>query len=236
METNTNIKAIYRSKVVQLIVLACIDIFFFLLLLINKDLRDNIIINPTLRFICIFMWISMIISFVFLIIDFNLIRKITVDSHHLNQLAYLDDLTSIPNRASLDIMFKVYNTPESLADIGCFVLSISNLQAVNEKDGREQGDIMLQDFCHIFEGVGDDYGFVGRNGGNEFVLLMEHGTADKLQKFTDSLQSKLDEYNGGNENISLQITSACTLNSQTHISSLGKLLAFTLAKLPKSHL
>lgn len=227
MQNKSYIKQIRTAKLIQLIITISISAIFFILLFSNSLLRNNIFSNVTLTFLCFFFWFILLCSFTFLLVDFLLLRKLALESHHLNQLAYLDDLTNIPNRTSLDLLSKTYNTPESLTDIGCCMLSISNLSEINETIDRESGDILLRDFCRIFEEVGDAYGFVGRNSGNEFILIIEHCFEEKCQNFIDELNQRLDVYNNINPNLPIKIKVSTILNSQAKIKRLDKLLAAT---------
>lgn len=227
MQNKSYIKQIRNAKLIQLIITISISVIFFTLLFSTPLLRNNIFSNVTLSFLCFFLWFILLCSFLFFFIDFVLLRKLALESHHLNQLAYLDDLTSIPNRNSLDLLFMTYNTPESLKDIGCCMLSIANLSEINETVDRDSGDILLRDFCRILEEVGDAYGFVGRNSGNEFILIIEHCSEEKCQNFIDDLNHRFDVYNTINPNLPLKIKVSTILNSQAKMKRLDKLLAAT---------
>lgn len=145
-------------------------------------------------------------------------------SHELNRAAYLDNLTGIPNRYSCDLIFDSYKTEESIADIGCCVLTISNLLDVNQIKSHDEGDTIIQNFCDLLEGVGDRYGFVGRNGGNEFLIVINHCNDTLMNEFLEQLSEELASYNQLHTN-QLKIAYEYALNQKEHVSRFADLVA-----------
>ena len=128
--------------------------------------------NSNLLTICVFLWAFMVFCFLTTVLDLRQLEKSITDTHSLQKVAYLDSLTGIPNRQSCDIVFEQYENDKDISDLGCALVSISNLALINETLGRERGNALLQQFASVFEKVGDRYGFVGRNGGNEFLIVI----------------------------------------------------------------
>lgn len=219
------------SKLIQLIIIFIIEAVFLFMLIFNVDLRNNIFENKVLTTLCIFIWISMICFLIFLILDFYMLRTITLESHHLSQVAYFDDLTNIPNRHSLDLLFKDYTSAESIFEVGCCMITLSNLGQINQEHNRNTGDLLLKDFSSIFEEIGSSYGFIGRNDGNEFVLVMDPGLPEKYQKFSTALKKRIASYNYTHPSLPIEIDMAYTLNSEAHTQTLNQLFAVTSAKL-----
>lgn len=189
---------IYRVfKAIQLVVLIVFFVSFFLYLRTDPILSNSIYTNTKLLSICVFLWAFMIFSFVAIVLDFRQLEKNITDSDDLNRIAYLDTLTGIPNRISCDIMFQKYGSEpaEVISGLACSLISITNLSIINEALGREKGNYLIQDFASIFETVGKKYGFVGRNGGNEFLIVIENCDDQKMKSFYDSLTNAVKEYN-----------------------------------------
>ena len=61
--------------------------------------------------------------------------------------------------------------------------------------GRQTGDAMIQSFCSILEKVGDSFGIVGRNGGNEFMCVINQCTDETISQFADSINAEVEAYN-----------------------------------------
>ena len=218
-------------KIVQFCILVGIELTFFLILILNPSLGKNIYSNQALFILCITTWIMMIFNLLCMFIDFWKLRSFALNSHALSQAAYLDNLTGIPNRHSLDIVFRTYTTPESMVGIGCAMFSISNLKDINERMGHASGDSMIQNFCSIFEEVGDSFGFVGRNGGNEFIAVISNCDHDIMRRFLSALQQRISSYNKEHSSQPIELISAYTLNAEENAKVFTQLLTVTYNKL-----
>ena len=170
---NDYFKSYKLFKMIQLILLIVFGCTFFCYLYLDPLLKNNVYSNKNLLTICVFLWAFMIYSLITIIWDFHQLEKNIIDTHALNQVAFLDSLTGIPNRYSCDLIFDKYTNSENIATLGCALVSISNLGEINQTLGRDAGNKSLQDFSNIFETLGDQYGFVGRNSGNEFLAVLE---------------------------------------------------------------
>ena len=231
MQEQKLIKKFRIAKIIQLFLLAGIELTFFLTLLFNKSLSRQIYSNKQLFFLCAITWVLMIFSLFYLFYDFYKLRILSLEGHTLNQAAYLDSLTGIPNRHSLDIVFQTYTTPESLAGVACAMFSIENLKTINETSGHEAGDRLLQDFCNIFEEIGDNFGFIGRNGGNEFVAVIENSDHEKMEHFLTCLKNSILIYNTEHSEAPIVLRSVYTLYEEAQVQSFTQLLAVTYTKL-----
>ena len=218
-------------KIVQFCILVGIELTFFLILILNPSLGKNIYSNQPLFILCIITWIMMIFNLLCMFIDFWKLRSFALKSHALSKAAYLDSLTGIPNRHSLDTVFRTYTTPESLVGIGCAMFSISNLKDINERMGHTAGDNMIQNFCSMFEEVGDSFGFVGRNGGNEFIAVISNCDHDIMRRFLSALQQRISSYNKEHSTQPIELISAYTLNSEENAKVFTQLLTVTYNKL-----
>lgn len=222
----------YRTvKAIQLFILGAIELVFLIILFSNKNLSDQIYNSKPLFCLCAVTWILMLFSLFGLLYDFYRLRSLTAKNHLFNQFAYLDRLTGIPNRYSLDIIFQAYTTPESLAGTACALFSIDNLKTINNTLGHEAGDKLIKDFCTIFEEVGDCFGFIGRNGGNEFVAVIENSSHDSMKQFMTRLENSIRIYNMEHTETPITLRSAYTLYDETEVQVFAQLLAATYNKL-----
>ncbi|MEZ3426861.1 MAG: diguanylate cyclase [Lachnospiraceae bacterium] len=225
------VKNFRTAKIIQLCLLAVIEIIFSVTLIMDSRLRRMIYADRTLFILCAIIWVLMIFGFICLLNDFFKLRALAVGSHALTQTAYLDSLTSIPNRHSLDAVFRTYTSKKSMQHIGCAMFTISNLKRVNETEGYQAGDRLIQDFCSIFEALGDSAGFVGRNGGNEFVAVLSDCSRKSIEGFISELESKISLYNTEHEKMPIKIRSAYTLAEEEQVQAFTQLLTATYNKL-----
>ncbi|HOO27533.1 MAG TPA: GGDEF domain-containing protein [Lachnospiraceae bacterium] len=211
-------------KVIQLALLIIFGITFFYYLYFDPSLKNNVYTNKNLLTICVFLWAFMVYSLITIIWDFHQLEKNIIDVHALNQATYLDNLTGIPNRYSCDLIFDKYSSAGDIGNLGCALISISNLEEINQMLGRETGNKILQDFSHIFEKFGDTYGFVGRNSGNEFLAVLEDCSPPLINEFLDDLQLELDKYNQSSDQIPILLSCHYILNTEAGVSEFADLI------------
>ena len=186
---------------------------YVLVLTLNPALGTKLFEDRTLFILCTLSWILALFNLIWLLYDFYKLRTFAEESHALNRAAFLDHLTGIPNRHGLD------------------VVTITNLKEINQTMGHVVGDQMLKDFSGILESVGDAFGVVGRNGGNEFLMIVNHGSHDTMEYFIESLNQQLKEYNEEHSNAPIQIQYAYILNEEAHAEYFSTLLTETYNKL-----
>lgn len=217
-----------KFKIFKTIQLAVAIIFFFVffLLLLNPLLRNNIYSNKELFLLCGLLWLFMIYSFITIFFDLKKLRESIVSEHTLNRKAYLDHLTGIPNRYSCDLIFDTYKNATDIEEIGCALFSISNLLDINEKNGREAGDQALQDFSALLGTVADSYGFVGRNGGNEFIAVLENCTEGYMTAFIKAVEDEIKK-----QGLAFSVTSAYVLNHYEKLSHFTDLISLVYKKI-----
>lgn len=101
----------------------------------------------------------------------------------IRQLAYLDQLTGLPNRKFvLDRIDRLAamqrRTPQ---DGAVLFIDLDNFKLLNDTHGHDKGDLLLKQVAQRLQSCVRHYDCVGRFGGDEFVVLLEqigHGTVD----------------------------------------------------------
>ncbi len=115
----------------------------------------------------------------------------------LYSLAYVDQLTGVPNRQRFREDFEALR--EAVVDGHkegvCAIFDIDYFKNVNDTYGHNTGDVMLRRLTEFFQDDPDFAGHIYRLGGDEFVLLLpvktgRHGDADGLRNYYDNLLQK----------------------------------------------
>lgn len=206
-------------KLVQLTLLVLFGITFFCYLKVDPLLRNNIFSNKNLLTICVFLWAFMLYSAVCLISDFSQLQKEIIEIHKLNQAAYLDTLTGLPNRNGCDVIINKYTSRRDVSMIGCALIELPRIDEINVSNGRLFGDRYIHDFAKMFEPLGNKYGFTGRNSGNEFLLIIDDCPAEKMQEFISSLNGEIERYNEQHGEPAMEIRIGYILNEQEGLKS-----------------
>lgn len=231
MQEKNFAKSFRLAKIVQLCVMLLIDVLVILILVCNPEIGSQLYSDKTLLTLSAIIWVLILFNLACILHDFYKLKSFAEESHALNKAAYLDNLTGIPNRSGLDTAFKTYDSPESMKEVGCFMGSIANIRQINETQGHPAGDRMILDFCSFFEEVGDRYGFVGRNSGNEYVMVMDHCTPDKMQCFIDDISEHIAHYNAEHKDTPIDLQYTYLLNTDENAETFAKLLTATYNKL-----
>lgn len=163
-------------------------------------------------------------NIIFLYFDFTRYDKALHESDDIKKNAYLDDLTGMPNRFSCDLVFQMYGNADSIRQVGCALIVIDNLVAINEEFGRDAGNQAIIDFSNILEDIGEDFGFVGRNGGNEFLLVIEKCNSLQMDEFFSMLNTRLKRYNALALNHPLEIYYRYVLNEELEAKRFSDLI------------
>ena len=180
--------------------------------------------SPLATLSTMLLWTFFLANVIFIILDLHIFYNDLRASDDIQRITYLDDLTGMPNRFSCDLVFQMYAEPEKIQHVGCALIEIDNLVATNEQYGREAGNQILIDFSNILEEIGSDYGFVGRNGGNEFLLVVENGSKQSMDNFFNEIHTRLKRYNALELNNPIKIYYKYVLNEELHASRFSDII------------
>lgn len=206
-------------KLIQLILLILFGITFFFYLNMDPLLRNNIYSNRNLLTICVFLWVFMMYSAVCVIADYHQLQKEIIEAHKLHQTAYLDPLTGLPNRNGCDVIINKYTLKRDVSEMGCALIELPLIDEINTAHGRLYGDKYIRDFAIVLDSIGSKYGFVGRNSGNEFLLIIESCPAEKMQGFIGEINAAVDELNSKGSDPAMVIELNYILNEQEGIKN-----------------
>ena len=211
-------------KLVQLTILIILTLFSFYLLM-QPDIKQYIFSSTPATILFIMVWIVLLVNFIFLLIDFNLISSIKLNYHNLYDVAYADQLSGIPNRFSCDTIIEKYYDNLLPEDIGCVMIDLTNLPEVNSLYNHTVGNKLLKDFSSILSTAAVSLCFVGRNGGNKFLAIFENCTGEKIQTFLDRIEDRVSQHNQAPDSISIEYQIGTALNSEEHLDQITRLIS-----------
>ncbi|GAB1256637.1 hypothetical protein NBRC116494_11390 [Aurantivibrio plasticivorans] len=107
------------------------------------------------------------------------VSRLTHTGHidrHIHQLAYYDNLTSLPNRTffverSKNLLEKAI---QEQAMVAVMFLDLDRFKLINESKGHEAGDVLLKNFSKRLEGCVRSADIVARLGGDEFTVVLSN--------------------------------------------------------------
>ena len=90
----------------------------------------------------------------------------------LEQLAYSDSLTELPNRLALETTLQDIVCARSFYEtVGVFFIDIDGFKAVNDSYGHETGDSLLKAIAERLRTLGRPEDFICRISGDEFIMV-----------------------------------------------------------------
>lgn len=102
---------------------------------------------------------------------------INAQNEEIKRMAYSDDLTGLPNRASF-----IKQTTEWIENhdkVAMFYLDLDNFKYVNDTYGHAYGDIVLKMLAKALTEFCDENSFVARLSGDEFGILVSDYESDR---------------------------------------------------------
>ncbi len=104
------------------------------------------------------------------------IQDITTQKHQESELknkAYLDYLTELSNRRSLDIFFEscVKNYNQNSSPLGIYYIDLDYFKQINDDFGHAIGDKLLKIIAHRLKNAVRAKDLVARIGGDEFIII-----------------------------------------------------------------
>ncbi|MCB0881389.1 MAG: EAL domain-containing protein [Thermoleophilia bacterium] len=108
----------------------------------------------------------------------------------LADMALRDALTGLPNRASLDaeIARRVADTPHT----AYMLMDLNGFKSVNDTHGHASGDDLLRETAGVLSSLDIPGGFVGRLGGDEFMVLAPYRDAAHARAIAEDLAAAFD--------------------------------------------
>ncbi|QKE27559.1 BvgS-like domain-containing diguanylate cyclase [Arcobacter acticola] len=153
----------------------------------------------------VFIQIVILIIIIFVSIITALIYRSNIKLNALNKelrkLSQTDKLTSLYNRVKLDFILEKeikfsqrYNSALTLA-----IVDIDLFKNINDTYGHTIGDIILKEFANILSKNIRETDYVGRWGGEEFLLIFTHTQSQNAQIIAENLRKIIEQYDFSNK-------------------------------------
>lgn len=145
--------------------------------------------------LAIFLLILVIISYFY-----NQKRKLHTELElaykKLEKLAVTDKLTGLFNRHKIDEILENQKEFSNRYDntFGIILLDIDYFKKINDTYGHASGDEVLKSFAKILKENTRTTDFVGRWGGEEFLIVIPQANTESLIKFANILKKTIENY------------------------------------------
>ncbi len=124
-------------------------------------------------------------------------------TEEMERLAFLDQLTQLPNRRYLEMSVKTALTEFQVHGdaFGVLVIDIDWFKAINDRFGHATGDQALQEAAKTLVGALRTTDIFGRWGGDEFLAVVRHVDVDIMKRLAErccALVAQTSVTNGNN--------------------------------------
>lgn len=129
-----------------------------------------------------FGWLSVAIAFVF------------VDSQTRSLRGYTDELSGLFGRKYMNYCLdRIHATQEK--DVYGIMMDVNCFKEINDTYGHAEGDRAIQEIGHILSGALAANSVAIRMSGDEFMVLIRHGSEEILDKTCAAIEQRVQHYN-----------------------------------------
>ncbi len=183
-------------KIIQLIVFIVLTAVCFYCIVLNPEIYHLIAQDAHIRLVCVLLWITLGLSFLFILLDFNFSSAFKKDYRELDYAVHSDPLSGLANRLGADAMIEKYLDKPVPKDFACVMIDLTNIRQTNERYGHLAGNTQIREFSNILNTASVGLCYVARNGGNKFLAIFEKTDEDHVSTFLRNVETEVEEYNG----------------------------------------
>ena len=227
-------KSDFIYKTIQLVLYLVLTACCLGLILLDQNVYHLIASDFAYRTLCIFLWLALGLSFLFIYRDFTYFSSYSRRYRELNHAVHSDPLSGLANRFGCDVMIERYLDKPIPENLGCIMFDLTNLHEVNTHYGHLQGNRLIRDFSNILHLASANVCFAGRNGGNKFLAIFEDGDSYKMDNFLKKLDQKVQSYNQDpSSHLRIEYHYGIAFHEDSNVCSITDLIALSNRRIPQ---
>jgi len=128
---------------------------------------------------------------------FNMLSdKLEQDYKKIELLSVTDKLTQLYNRTKIEQLFsEIIKRAERYDEVfSVILLDLDHFKAVNDKYGHLVGDSVLKELSQILVNTVRGTDYVGRWGGEEFIIIAPMTDADSAAELAEKVRKRIEKY------------------------------------------
>lgn len=120
--------------------------------------------------------------------------KYAAQNKALKKKVYLDEATGLPNKNRCEEILDGELPECTDGAVALCVFDLNNLRIINNRLGHEKGDEYIRSFAvQLRKALPEEY-FAGRDGGDEFIAVLECVNHEKVRSILEKIRSEIAEY------------------------------------------
>ena len=166
--------------------------------------------------------LDMLCLVILIVIQTLAAMKMSVLNKLLEQRAYTDAHTGLPNKDACEVLL---NNKETVAKhTACMMFDLNNLKIINGTKGHSKGDQLILNFARLLRNVIPQKDFVGRYGGDEFIAVIYHTSEAEIKEILKSLSREKERLNSCENQLPIDYACGWALSSDDMACTMQMLL------------
>lgn len=149
----------------------------------------------------------------------------------IDYFLYVDKTVGLPNRDRCDVYIEERSDKLLAENFSCLALKMDSLSDISRDFGRATGDMVLKDFAQIIKSFGDLYGFVGHNGGGNFIAFFPNCPGNKANVIIEAIGRQVEEYNKLNPEHGIRYSCGKAVSGDDSAFEIRKLLRLAMKRM-----
>lgn len=145
----------------------------------------------------IVLYIVAVSLFIILFIIYRANKKLRAMNKKLEKISQIDKLTSIYNRTKLDMILELEfkNKKRNEKPLSLILIDIDYFKKINDTCGHLCGDEILKEFSNLLKNSIRETDFIGRWGGEEFLIITPFTNEEEAYILAQKLRKKIEKFN-----------------------------------------
>ena len=163
-----------------------------------------------------------------LLLGVELIRALRYAAQNrvLQKKVYLDESTGLPNKNKCEEILDDVQLLQTGETVAVCVFDLNNLRTINNNLGHDKGDAYIRSFAvQLRRGVPEQW-FVGRDGGDEFLAVLQGVDHARIRECLQSIRNCADEYSKVHPEMPISYAAGYALSSDFPEATLRELFSY----------
>lgn len=150
-------------------------------------------------------FLMMVICCVLGIIVYRLRLKVFLEQKTLEELALKDSMTNLYNHKTIcnSLEQEIIRSKRNSQQVSILMTDIDHFKKINDTYGHQVGDKVIIGIAKLLSEICRETDYVGRYGGEEFLVVLTNTNADEAKKFGERFRKEIEKMDFG---LSSQVT------------------------------
>ena len=129
------------------------------------------------------------------------------------ELAYLDSLTQLGNRRSLQAAATALTGEQAAQGFSVLMVDVDHFKSINDRYGHDRGDVVLQGIARCLQHTARQGDTAVRYGGEEFCLVLPGANPAQAMQVAQRLHDEIGRQRPGDLDITISVGAATALDT-----------------------